>query len=145
MAQSRVGGTPYICRVAELSRTQEQALRDLVRRGRGARAPTDLPERLTKHIEEGLDGIPVAGISLNKQALKVAEQCPARLQAHMEREGEWVMSAEFAAGKVLHRAAEVDAGARERLPLDGVIDQVRFRALSVTATARTLASSGLGG
>jgi hypothetical protein len=117
--------------VENLTRNQARALDGLIRRGRGSATDPELALRLTDYIEEGLAGVDVQGISLNKQAIKVAEECPGRLDATLRREGgDWSMTAEFAVGRVLHRAAQVDAGARIELPLDDVVEHAISRLMA---------------
>jgi hypothetical protein len=114
-----------------LTHKQAQTLDGLIRRGRGASTDPELPRRLTHYIEEALNGVDVQGVSVNKQAIKVAEECPGRLDATLRREGgDWSMNTEFAVGRVLHRAAQVDAGAPSELPLDNVIEHAISRLLA---------------
>lgn len=114
----------------DLTGTQARTLDDLIRRGYGASFDRTLRGRLAEYIREGVTGLHVQGMSLNKQALKSAEQCPGRLAAYLHGEEHWEMTPEFAVGRVLHRAVEVEAGSREALPLHDVVDHAIARLLA---------------
>ncbi len=82
----------------------------------GPRAfPPDLAERLRARIERGLDGLGLAApLFLGKAALNDRDRCEGAFAARLGGEGPpFAHSRTSAVGALLHRAIEVDVGARE--------------------------------
>lgn len=77
--------------------------------------PPDLAERLRARIERGLDGLGLpAPLFLGKAALTDRDRCEGAFAARLAGEGPpFAHSRTSALGALLHRAIEVDVGARE--------------------------------
>jgi hypothetical protein len=97
----------------------------------GLREPTDssLPQTLEAELNGSLSGLDLTGMRLTKQHLGAAEQCAGKLAASLRGEVLWEMTPEMAAGQLLHRAAEVEAGTRTAVPAVDVVDHAvrRFK------------------
>ncbi|HXF72948.1 MAG TPA: PD-(D/E)XK nuclease family protein [Actinomycetota bacterium] len=101
-------------RPVELTAVQRRALERLVRAG-SRTAPPDLAARLRARIERGLEGLELPEpLFLGKAALNDRDRCEGTFASRLAGEGPpFAHSRTTALGALLHRAIEVDVGARD--------------------------------
>jgi hypothetical protein len=103
----------------DLTEPQRRTMEGLVGDGPAPRFPLDLPVRLRAIIEEGVRDLDPAyrfeeSLWVGKEMLRAAEQCEGSFAAKLAREDPpFSHSPSSAAGVLLHKAIEVEVGARE--------------------------------
>jgi PD-(D/E)XK nuclease superfamily protein len=118
----RVGVRPYDWRV-QLTEPQRRTLERLIVAPDDAMFPSDLGSSLRERIEGALDGIQFAEpLWLGKEKLTDHARCDGKFLAQISGEGPpFQHNAKSAAGLVMHKAIEVEVGAREPLDPDAVV------------------------
>jgi hypothetical protein len=104
-------------RPVELTAPQRRTLEELIGTGPRPVFPADLASRLRGRIEEGVASVDLGdGLWLGKEKLNDHARCEGKFLSGVLGEGPpFAHSVRSAAGVLLHKAIEVEAGAREAL------------------------------
>ncbi len=96
---------------------QRQTMDELIRLRHSVAFPPDLAPRLRGHIEAGLEGIGVTSrLRLSKERLNDLARCEGLFHSRLSGErAPFELTFKPAAGTLLHKAVEVDVGAREEI------------------------------
>ena len=115
----------------ELTPGQRRTLDGLIGTGERPAFPSDLAQRLRDRIEEAVRAVePAEPLWLGKSALNDLARCPGLFDAVRGGErGPFAFSARFAAGRLAHKAVELEVAGREERDPFGLVEAAADRLL----------------
>jgi hypothetical protein len=126
-----VGGStiPTVDPTLELTPSQRRTLEGLIGTGERPAFPPDLAQRLRDRIEEAVRAFePVEPMWLGKSNLGDLGRCPGLFDAVRSGErGPFAFSARFAAGRLAHKAVELEIAGREDRDPHGLVEEAAER------------------
>jgi hypothetical protein len=115
----------------ELTSVQRRTLERLIGTGERPSFPTDLVPRLRDRIEEAARAFePTEPLWLGKSNLNDLGRCPGLFEAVRSGErGRFAFSTRFAAGRLAHKAVELEIAGREERDPHGLVEEASGRLL----------------